>query len=102
MIKTVTVKQRKASEVTDPALSESQLFLDIKDLGGVGRDGLQEGVPIDYDPETHENILQIKKKKKTVIQKYFYSTGGLRPNFLFYKFKIKEMNNLCWTHNKQT
>lgn len=44
--------KRRAGEVTDPAPGESQLFVDIEDFGRVRRDGLQEGFPVDDNPDT--------------------------------------------------
>lgn len=62
--KPTDVKRRKASEVTDPALGESQLFVDIEDFGRVRRDGFQEGLPMDDDPDTQHSQIQIKLNKK--------------------------------------
>lgn len=39
------------SDVTDPALGESELSVDVVDLGRVRSDGLQEGFPMDHDPD---------------------------------------------------
>lgn len=63
-VKSTTVQQRKAAgEVTDSALGESQLFLDIEHFGRVWRDGLQEGFPMDHDPDTQHTKIQYTYKK---------------------------------------
>lgn len=54
--------------MTYPALGESELCVDVVDLGRVWSDGLQEGFPMDHDPDKHRKEKNTNKSisKNTV------------------------------------